>query len=144
MGRNNFKDIGTFHHIGIAVNDFDKSLRFYQNIGYTSTHTNEIRDEMQKVELFFLTHDIFPDIELVKPYDSQSPIKNYLKDNEPTIYHFCYQVEDFEETTEILKRNNRIFCVSSPTDAILFNNRPVTFYYINGVGLVELLKIDNQ
>jgi len=129
-----------FHHIGIAVKDFKVITSYYLSIGYVKFHKGIIRDELQNVDLVLLTHDIHPDVELVRPFDEDSPIHNYLKNSDIVIYHFCYEVDSFSDTVEELERGFRVFNVSKPKPAILFNNRPVAFYYIHGVGLVELLK----
>lgn len=135
----NLKDL-KFHHTGIAVKDFEKSIEFYKLLKYTWYKSKVFRDKHQKVDLVLLEHDHLPRIELVKPYSSLSPVSNYIKDNDNLIYHFCYEVDNFEEIEKILKKRFRVFNVSKPVPAILFNNRLVSFYYINQVGLIELLK----
>ncbi len=129
-----------FHHIGIAVKDFKKSLEFYKMLKYKWFKSKIFRDKKQKVDLILLKHDHFSNIELVKPYGSSSPILNYIKDVDNRIYHFCYEVNSFEKTEKKLKKKFRIFNVVKPTPAILFNNRLVSFYYIDKVGLIELIK----
>jgi methylmalonyl-CoA/ethylmalonyl-CoA epimerase len=128
------------HHIGIAVRSFERSLAYYSLLGYERVNDSIVRDELQFVDLIMLTHKLQPDIELVKPYSSTSPVNKYLKDHGISIYHFCYEVEDFESTIKDLKSKFRIFNVSKPKPAILFNYRPVTFYFIHEVGLIELLQ----
>ena len=129
-----------FNHIGIAVKDFEKVASYYCSIGYKKSDQSIVRDELQVVDLMLLIHDTHPNIELVKPFNEKSPINNYLKDNDIAIYHFCYEVDSFSDVINKLKKNFRIFNVSKPKPAILFNNRLVAFYYIHGVGLIELLK----
>ena len=129
-----------FHHIGIAVKDFKKSLEFYKMLKYKWFKSKIFRDKKQKVDLILLKHDHFSNIELVNPYGSSSPILNYIKDVDNRIYHFCYEVNSFEKTEKKLKKKFRIFNVVKPTPAILFNNRLVSFYYIDKVGLIELIK----
>ncbi len=129
----------TFHHIGVAVKDFKKSLDFYTLLGYKPTTQKEIRDELQMVDLYLLTHHSQPTVELVKPYCDESPVNNYLKHNDNQMYHYCYEVDSFEEVEKELKKSFRVFNVSKPKPAILFDNRLVSFYYVVGVGLIELL-----
>jgi len=129
-----------FHHIGIAVSDFEKIASYYCSIGYKKSNESIIRDELQVVDLILLIHDVHPNIELVKPFNEKSPINNYLKGSDVAIYHFCYEVNSFSDVIKKLKKNFRIFNVSKPKPAILFNNRLVAFYYIHGVGLIELLE----
>jgi hypothetical protein len=129
-----------FHHIGIAVNDFKHSLLYYKMLGYKELNKNIIRDKLQQVDLILLRHDVHPDIELVKPFNDKSPINNYLKNNNVLMYHVCYEVDSFSEVVHSLKENFRVFNVVKPKPAILFDNRLVAFYYLHGVGLIELLK----
>ena len=129
-----------FHHVGIAVSDFERSLQYYHLLGYKQFNKNIVRDELQLVDLILLKHDFHPDIELVRPTSSKSPISNYLKNSNISMYHFCYEVDSFNEVVDKLKKEFRIFNVSKPKPAILFNNRLVAFYYINNVGLIELLQ----
>jgi methylmalonyl-CoA/ethylmalonyl-CoA epimerase len=130
----------TFNHMGIAVSDFDKSLKFYSLLGYQKMHPVIIRDKLQGVDLIMLTHDSLPNIELVRPYSEKSPVNNYLKEHDTEIYHLCYEVESFDNVLKELKKNLRVINVSEPKPAILFDNRLVAFYFIKGVGLIELLK----
>lgn len=134
----NLEDL-KFHHIGVAVKDFEKSLKFYAILGYKKVNEDAVRDELQKVDLYLLEHKNHPRIELVKPYNDESPIKGYLKENDNQVYHYCYEVSDFDEVVKELKKSFRIFNVVEPKPAILFNNRMVSFYYIPTVGLIELL-----
>jgi len=129
-----------FHHIGIAVTDFEKILTYYQLLGYRKFNKDIVRDEWQLVDLILLTHDFHPDIELVKPINSKSPVSNYLKNTNVSMYHFCYEVDSFSEVIDNLKAEFRVFNVSKPKPAILFDKRLVTFLYINNVGLIELLQ----
>jgi methylmalonyl-CoA/ethylmalonyl-CoA epimerase len=128
------------NHIAIAVRDFDKSLNFYSLLGYKKMHPEVVRDKLQTSDLIMLTNDNLPNIELVKPYSTKSPVNNYLKENDTVIYHFCYEVKSFDKVINELKKEFRVFNVSEPKPAILFDNKLVAFYYIKGVGLIELLE----
>ena len=72
--------------------------------------------------------------------DGMVVINNYLKKNNEMIYHVCYEINDSEEDLRRIFGKNRAICVSTPKPAILFDNRLVSFYYINDVGLIELLQ----
>jgi methylmalonyl-CoA/ethylmalonyl-CoA epimerase len=128
-----------FHHIGIAVKNFEKSLSYYQRLGYKRLNQDIVRDNLHKVDLILLQHDSHPDIELVSPFDNNSPIGKYLKNSDVAMYHLCYEVDDFDYVVNSLKKEFRVFSVVKPKPAILFNNRLVAFYYLHGIGLIELL-----
>ena len=125
-----------FHHFGLAVKKFENAVKFYKNLGYYCS--KEVYDEFQNVNLIFCEKNNHPSIELIKPVNKNSPITNYLKISNEIIYHTCYEVFD-DFNFERLFFNNRAICVSEPKPAILFNNNLVSFYYVQGVGIIEIL-----
>lgn len=128
-----------FNHLGIAVKNFNKCLKFYTSLGYrNSKPTIELN---QNVEIIMLISDLMPNIELVKSINEESPVNNLLKKNNENIYHICYEVENLQEVLKLIKKSvGRIICVSKPKEAIIFNNRLVSFYYIKDIGIVEFLE----
>ena len=137
MSIENDDPILSFHHYGLAVKHFSKALSFYQQVGYD--FTEPVIDLLQNVELVLCTSKNYPTVELVKPINDKSPIIMYLNKCNEMIYHICYEVEKIENVKKLFP-NNRVFCTSKPKPAILFDNRLVSFYYINDVGLIELLQ----
>ena len=125
-----------FHHIGIAVNNIDKSRVAYENLGYTTTLS--ILDPIQNVNLCFLDKLNSPTIELVCPVDDKSPVVDILKKNGVIPYHNCFEVDDIEIGVKILKAQGYIQ-VSKIVPAIAFKNRLVCFLYNKNIGLIELL-----
>lgn len=132
------KDVVTFHHIGIAVRDFGNSIKFYTRLGYKCS--KPVIDNLQNADLVILSSNSLPSIELIKPVNEKSPVNNYLKNNGEVIYHICYEVNNLKKTLEMLKKTHRVICVSKQKGAILFGKRLVSFYYVNGVGIVEFLE----
>ena len=127
-----------FHHYGLAVKNFKEAKSFHKNLGYS--FTDEVYDELQNVMLILCNSKVFPTVELVKPINNYSPINNYLKKNNELIYHVCYEIDTKNVSFNDFFSNNRFICVSEPKPAILFKNRLVSFYYLNNVGLVEILE----
>ena len=134
---NNNELLFSFHHYGLAVNDFQKALSFYKQLGYNCTEL--VVDLLQNVELIFCTSINYPSVELIKPLNDKSPVINLLQKYNEIIYHVCYEVDNVENI-KILFPNHRGICTSKPKPAILFDSRLVAFYYIEGVGLIELLQ----
>ncbi len=134
---NNFLNGISFHHFGLAVKNFKSAISFYKNLNYVCTEP--IIDKLHNVELVLCTSKIFPTVELVKPINSKSPVFNYLKKNNEIIYHICYEVNNPDININKLFSKNRVICISNPKPAILFEGRLVSFYYLNNVGLVEIL-----
>ena len=127
-----------FHHFGLVVKKFQKALLFYENLGYQCT--DPIFDPLQNVELILCSSEEYPAVELVKPINDKSPVSNYLSKINEMIYHTCYEMDDIEKDVGLLFSDNRAICASKPKPAILFNNRLVAFYYVNDVGLIEVLQ----
>lgn len=129
-----------FHHFGVAVNNFRTNTNFYKSLGYEISEI--VIDPLQKVELKFCSSEKFPDVELIKPISNRSPVISYVKPNQGNIYHICYEVNNIKTDIKRIINNHRAHCVSEPKPAILFNSRLVAFYYIHGIGLVEVLEND--
>lgn len=132
------KDTLRFDHIGIAVTDFEPAIALYSQMGYTCS--KPVIDPLQNVDLVMCYSDTMPNIELVKPLDIHSPINSLLKNNSESLYHTCFGVSDLKRTIETIKKTHRVICVKHPKPAILFDNKPVSFYYISGIGLVEFIE----
>jgi hypothetical protein len=127
-----------FHHYGLAVSSFEKSISFYSNIGYE--FGVPIIDPLQNVELIMSEAPIgFPSIELIKPINEKSPINNYLIKNDPLIYHACYEI-DGKDDFDRLFFGSKYVCVSKPKPAVLFKGSMVSFYFIKNIGLIEILQ----
>lgn len=133
------KNYGTFHHLGIAVKDFERSVKFYEGLGYASSR--QVVDTLQKVELVMLTSEALPAIELIRPTGSDSPASRYLKYSDEAMYHICYEVSDLKKMLAALQVTHRVICVSGQKPAVLFGGSAVSFYCIQGVGLVEFLEM---
>ena len=69
------KDNIKFHHYGVATKSFIQPIKLHENLGYKCSKV--IRDDKQLVDLVFCESDRLPSVELVKPYDENSPINNY-------------------------------------------------------------------
>ena len=137
-GNYNMDNLIKFHHFGLALRDFEVALRFYRNLNYDIS--KPIVDKIQNVELIMCTSKTSPSVELIKPVNKKSPINNYLSKNNEIIYHTCYEIKNYEEGIEKLFSKNRAICISKPKPAILFGYRFVSFYYIKGVGIIEILQ----
>ncbi len=127
-----------FHHFGLAVHEFGPALGFFKNLGYSAT--KPVTDPLQHVELIMCRSDQQPDVELIRPLNTSSPVSSFLKKNQEMIYHPCYQVNNIEEALQTQFHGMRVLNVSPPKPATLFGNCPVAFYFVKGIGLVELLE----
>lgn len=118
-----------FHHIGIATKSLEKSLKFVQNNFEVINFSEKIYDEKQDATLQMIeTKDV--NIELVCGKIVEKLIKA-----KTSYYHICYEVENIYEAIENFQG---AILISSPKEAILFDNRLVAFL-MTPLGLVELL-----
>lgn len=126
-----------FHHFGIACRDFKNPKIFYKLLNYSIS--KEVYDEIQNVKLVFCKSIIYPNVELIRPVNKKSPINNFLKMSETSIYHTCYSTKKNEKQVMEIFKKQKIIKISRPQPAVLFNNKKVVFYYIKKVGIIEIL-----
>jgi hypothetical protein len=127
-----------FHHFGLAVLSPDEAFLYLASLGYTEG--NSAFDPLQKVNLAMRHHAAMPDVEVIWPGNSRSPIDNLVKPTGSMIYHLCYTSPNPEAALLALEAVGlRTILVSPPTPAVLFGGRPVSFHHIRGFGLIEFL-----
>jgi len=89
-------------HIGIAVEDLDQAIAFYQKTFGCTVDAREVIAE-QKVELAFLrTPNSL--IELLTPTAEDSTLAKFLKTRGPGLHHLCYLVPDIRKELRRLER----------------------------------------
>ena len=129
----------TFHHLGLAVAHPDKAVRFLAGLGYTLSP--QVYDPLQKVNLIIAHCPGLPAIEVISPAGEPGPLDGILKQRTELLYHLGYQTRDLETSLAAIKEDgNRILCVSPPKEAVLFAAKPVSFYYVSGFGLIEIIE----
>ena len=131
----------TFHHIGIACRDIEKTKAFYLLQGYTATPT--VEDSIQHVSISFLDKDGAPKLELLEPIDEQSPVARTLATVGVTPYHICYEVPDLDDAIAML-RTQRFLLVNGPVPACALDNRQIAFLFQKNIGLIELVESHSQ
>jgi methylmalonyl-CoA epimerase len=93
--------IGKLDHIGVAVENFDDALKFYQTqLGLTLTGIEDIPDQMVRTAFLQLNDT---NIELLVPTDPKSPIKKFLSKHGKGIHHIAFEVDDINKALEELK-----------------------------------------
>jgi methylmalonyl-CoA/ethylmalonyl-CoA epimerase len=130
----------TFHHFGLAVRRPDEARRFVAALGYQLGEP--VFDPAQNVHLQLATHASQPAVEIVWPGGGAGPVDKLAQRHASgIIYHLCFETENLPAAlarweTEGLKA----ICISPPKPAPLFGGRPVSFYNVVGLGLVEILE----
>lgn len=127
-----------FHHFGLAVKEEEPAIQFLSDLGYEVG--DKIFDPLQNVNLRMCSHPAMPSVEVIMPAEGKSPIDAIVAKNGPCIYHTCYTSDNVEQSLAFLEgRGHRVFPVSPPKEAILFQNKRVSFYNILGFGIIEII-----
>lgn len=129
-----------FHHLGLAVKTPEAAERFLSGLGYRIGPM--ISDSLQNVRARMCEHDQMPDVEIIWPGAGEGPLDTLLLTHkEGLVYHLCYTSPNFKKTMNALENDEELhlFCVSPPTEAVLFDGKRVSFYLVNQLGLIEIL-----
>jgi hypothetical protein len=128
-----------FHHLGLAVRRPDAAVVFLQNLDYAIGE--RIFDPEQNVNLILCRHERMPQIEIIFPGDGAGPIDVFINRHaNGIVYHVCYESADVPSSLAAIEAAQlRPVCVAEPRPAVLFQGRPVSFYNVIGIGLIEIL-----
>ena len=128
-----------FQHFGMAVRENQLAIKFLTGLGYRIG--SEIEDSLQDVFVLEATHENMPTIEIVWPRSSDGPLESILSKGNGLIYHSCFRTINAKESISLLEQDGfQVRPIVQPTKAPLFNNQKVSFYYVSGYGLIELLE----
>ena len=130
----------TFHHFGLAVRRLDEARAFVTALGYQPGES--VFDPAQNVHLQLCTHPQHPAVEIIWPGDTTGPVDKLAQRHASgIIYHMCYETDNLEAALAGLEAAGlRPLCISPATPAPLFGGRPVSFYNVRGIGLIEILE----
>lgn len=124
------------NHIAIVVKKIDKSLKTYaEDYGYRQI-TSVLEIDNQKVRVVLLANEQDIKVELIEPYDEESPSYNALKRG-GGLNHICYEVENFDELLE--KYKNKIVRAPRPAPEEYFNGGRTFFIFRKGE-LIEFME----
>lgn len=131
----------TFHHLGLAVKDDSAALRMYGALGYDIGE--RVNDPLQNVYVRLCTAPGRPTVEIVQPGEAgRSPVDGIISKYNEMIYHTCYETVDLAQALQALGALDlRPLALGPRRPAVLFNGRHVSFYRIQGVGVIELLEL---
>jgi catechol 2,3-dioxygenase-like lactoylglutathione lyase family enzyme len=130
-----------FHHLGLAAKDPEAAAHFVRSLGYRVGPT--ILDPLQNVRAQLCAHDHMPDVEIVSPGEGPGPLDKLLAAHKDgLVYHMCYTCADLDRSLDAMESDEhlRVHSISPPTEGILFGGRRVSFYLVEGVGLIEIIE----
>jgi methylmalonyl-CoA/ethylmalonyl-CoA epimerase len=123
-------------HIGIAVDDIDKSNALFAKIFGKENFKLEVVESEGVITSFFKIGD--SKIELVAATNSESPIAKYLSKNRTGMHHIAFDVDDIEKEMMRLKSEGIRLLNENPKQGA--DNKLICFLHpkdTNGV-LIEL------
>lgn len=126
-----------FHHLGLAVPAPEQAFLFLDALGYTMGAATF--DPLQNVNLAMRHHPTMPDVEVVWPEGGKSPIDQMVRRGN-MIYHICYVTDDADASIGAMSEAGlAILPLGENQPARLFGGVPVSFHWVDQVGLIELI-----
>lgn len=124
-------------HIAIAVDDLEKSVKTYSELGLKFSDDREVV-ESQMVKTAFASIDTNAHIELLMPTSDQSSIQKFIDKKGPGIHHICFKVKDINTKQNELIEKGFKFIYSSPVEGA--GNCLVNFIHPKSTGgvLIEI------
>jgi Glyoxalase/Bleomycin resistance protein/Dioxygenase superfamily len=129
-----------FHHLGLATKDSKAATAFLTGLGYRIGPM--IFDPLQNVHLALCAHDQMPDVEIITPAEGPGPLDKLLSSHKDgLVYHVCYTSADLDGSLDALESDGQlsVYSISPPKEAVLFGGKRVSFYLVEGVGLMEII-----
>lgn len=134
------------HHIGIVVNNINKSLKHYESTNLGIRIGSIISDPIQEVNVQFLLMDTNKPkklyIELIEPKDESSHINSFLKKG-GGLNHICYEVKNHERAMKSLYKDGARL-ISDPKPAVAFNGLNICFFMNRDMTIIELIENPDQ
>ncbi len=128
--------LGTFHHVGVAVDDVAAAAAEYETRLGAVADAETFHDEAQGVRVRFLSLGGLR-MELLEPAASPSPLDAVIRRG-IALYHTCYEVDDLDPALQRL-RDSGVKVISEPKPAVAFQGRRVAFVICRGL-MIELLE----
>ena len=123
------------------MKDVEAAVAYLTGLGYRG-RAERIYDPLQNVNLGMFTHAEMPDVEIIYPAEGRGPARRTPVDPQgrARLSHMLHvrRPRRSLEAMEI-EVSLRLFEVSSPKPAVLFGGKPVSFYVVGGVGLIEII-----
>ena len=127
--------IGGIAHVGIAVRSIEEARGFWEALGLTVDHIEEVPHEGVRVAMIPCGSSR---IELLEPTRDDSPIAVFLAKRGPGIHHLCLQSDDLAADDRRLREGG--FALLRDEPAVGAGGARVQFVHPRSAGgvLVEL------
>lgn len=126
------------HHVGFVVSSIEQTVNgFAQALGLR-WQAEVFADPLQRVRVTFLGDPDAPQIELVEPGGTDSPVGAFLAKG-GGLHHVCYEVDDLEAELGHQRSTGGII-VRLPVPAVAFGGRRIAWVYTRQRLLVEYLE----
>ncbi|MBN2669929.1 MAG: methylmalonyl-CoA epimerase [Bacteroidales bacterium] len=88
-------------HIGIAVENLEESIAYYENVlGLSCYAIEEVKDQKVKTAFFKVGQT---KIELLEATSDDSPIAKYIAKKGPGVHHLAFAVDHLEEQLKTIE-----------------------------------------
>ncbi|MEM9554587.1 MAG: methylmalonyl-CoA epimerase [Acidobacteriota bacterium] len=102
-------------HLGIAVRSIEEARGFYESLGLTIEHIEEVPQEKVRVAMIRVGES---HIELLEPTADDSPIAKFLDGRGPGIHHLCLRSDDVEADDARLRAAGSRLLRDEPTRGV--------------------------
>ncbi len=128
-------------HIGIAVEDIEKAVEAYENLGFTVEAIEDVPGFGVKVAFLPMESG---SVELVQPVAEDSAMAKFLAKKGQGIHHLCFEVEDIRAELARLAAAGVQLVDSEPREGA--HGTLVAFLHPKSTGgvLIELAQKDQQ
>ena len=128
------------HHIGIAVQDIEKSLAVYRDLlGLELEGQHEVEDQ-KVITAFFPVGETH--IELIQPMAGNVGVTKFLEKRGEGVHHICFEVDDIEQALQDVKARGAVLIDETPR-VIENGKKKMAFLHPKSTGgvLIELYQI---
>ncbi len=89
-------------HIGIAVNNLEESVKFYEDVlGLQCYGIEEVKDQKVRTAFFRVGQT---KVELLESTDPEGPIGKFIEKRGQGVHHLAFATENLESTLEDLEK----------------------------------------
>ncbi|NSW45144.1 MAG: methylmalonyl-CoA epimerase [Bacteroidales bacterium] len=105
-------EITHIEHIGIAVQNLDEAIQFYENkLGLKCYSIEEVKDQKVRTAFFMIGQT---KIELLESTDPEGPIGKFIEKKGEGIHHLAFAVKNIEQQLDNLASNDVKLIDSKP------------------------------